>query len=1625
MVNLTLPKSVILILMVILSFFIPQTTYSQNYPPSDYDPHRRNPIAFPGAEGYGKYASGGRGGQVLKVTNLNDSGPGSLRAAIEARGPRIVIFEVSGNIKLNSDLTITNGNITIAGQTAPGDGITLQNFAFKVLNTENVIIRYIRSRHGDLAKVEGDSFDARGVKNMIVDHCSFTWGVDETCTIYDVENTTLQYSIIAEGLNNSVHSKGPHGYGSLMGGNRFSIVNNLWSHFLIRMPSLTSGTIPSHLDQRNNLFYNWVTRSTDNASRVNANLVSNFYKPGPATAVTGGITPQNFLWPTADGNDHTSYGKFFLQGNKLQGRSAVDNDQWKGVRLENADLTNQYLESLKNKDQNGNPIPFVIPNEIYSLTRNADQSYQNVLSNVGANLFRDAVDQRIINEVLTGSFTYRGSKTRLMGIIDSQNDVGGWPTLKSLATPLDSDQDGMPDTWEISNDLNPNRSNDSEYNLSPYFTDIEVYLNSLVDNLVKNQYPDAPLPVTPRLPSANASNVAPVDITFAWDLVPNADSYQVQISKSATFSSGNITLNDLKNLSVIYPQLDSNSTYYWRVRGVRNGVSGAYSAARSFQTNTVSAVPGQPILLAPSSSEDSVDLSPILIWSKVPNAQTYDIQISTLSNFSSTVLNLNGILETSFQTPKLLGNQKYFWRVRARNSNGSGTYSLVGTFTTASTTIKTQAVVPIRPTNGVIINPVNIRLEWKPVPGAESYRVQVSTVSNFSSNVVFRDGLETPFLDIPNLNSNTQYYWRVIGFNQAGLGVFPTAPNVFKTGPFTQAPKVIELSNPVDDSNIFSTSIAFSWAKDPIASTYTFQLSTREDFGTFIVNVNNLTGTSRTVSNLQANTQYFWRVWATNEAGPGPVSEVRKVRSATANTTPAATTLIVPTNNAVVGNSNIEFRWQNQPNAEFYRLEVSEFTNFSSLVFSRNSIRGTSWLVPALAANKTYYWRVRTSNSRGNGPYSSVSSFKTASNDVNLNQPTLSAPSNAALNLSKNLNLSWNPVQNATGYDIQISENNTFSTLVFEQMITTGTSTAATGLSDAKTYFWRVRAKSGSVNSNWSEVWNFSTLGQTNITPIQVGVVGYWPMEEGGGNKIIDLSGFSNTGTLRTTENVAWVSGKEGQALSLNGWSNRFADVPHSQSLVLPNALSISAWVKPNLLHRGTILSKSAGNGFEFWLDSNGQLEFRLNREKNGSTYRLRSNYKYTAGQWFHAAATFDGTTMKIYVNGNLDTSATFNPFTIGTSSGNLVLGAMGTNQRMNGAMDEVRLHNRALSLEEIQLLVQDPLINQSPPQELIGHWKMDEGSGDRFIDDSGNGNHARIANTSGITWSEAKVGLGVNLSGFADRYGVIEHNSSLEFAEALTISAWVKPNELNRGTIVSKSAGNGFELWIDIDGFIEFRLNRTNSGATYRLRSNFNYIGDIGKWIHVTATFDGQTSKIYINGVEDANMRYPAAFSIRTTSGQLFIGSMGTIQRMNGSLDDLRIYAKALSPTEVINLVNFNNFRVMENSISESNAPILHIPTNTVDVSLDRSSKESIGKPTLFPNPVGTIIQIRSLWIDNGRVILSLFDLNGRTLLIRDVEVYDSKLEIGIADLNLSPGNYICIIQDNFERAVLRFIKK
>lgn len=434
--------------------------------------------AFPGAEGGGKFTSGGRGGRVIFVDNLNNKGDGSFRKAIEAEGPRTIIFRVSGTIELEKTIHIKNGDLTIAGQSAPGDGICLKNYGVRV-DADNVIIRYIRVRPGDEMREENDAITGKGHKNIILDHCSFSWALDEVASFYDNQNFTMQWCIISESLYHSYHHKGDHGYGGIWGGLNASFHHNLISDHTSRNPrfcgSRYSGNPETEkTDFRNNVVYNWGFNSVYGGEEGHYNLINNYYKAGPATEkdVKHRILnlTQLFYVPSVN-PDSLRAGWFFIEGNVVEGNPETTQDNWNGgVQGKGVDD-----EAIK-KSKLCEPVEF---SPVY--TTDAETAFKQVLDFAGANLHRDAVDERVLSEARSGKETFGASfDGGGKGIIDSQNEVGGWPELKSAKPPKDTDNDGMPDNWEKQHKLDPEKADQQLFSLDKNYTNLEVYLNALV-----------------------------------------------------------------------------------------------------------------------------------------------------------------------------------------------------------------------------------------------------------------------------------------------------------------------------------------------------------------------------------------------------------------------------------------------------------------------------------------------------------------------------------------------------------------------------------------------------------------------------------------------------------------------------------------------------------------------------------------------------------------------------------------------------------------------------------------------------------------------------------------------------------------------------------------------------------------------------------------------------------------------------------------------------------------------------------------------------------------------------------------------------------------------------------------
>ena len=478
-------------------------------------------LAFPTAEGYGRFARGGRGGYVYHVTNLNDSGEGSLRYGLETlKGARTVVFDVGGVIALKSVLCIPDdgGDVYVAGQTAPGDGITLINYTFGAMGSSDVIIRDIRTRVGD---VSGKSMGGMGISSCdhtIIDHCSVSWATDEGLSTRSASNITFQWNIIGESLHDSVHydagDRGSgtetHAFAASIGGYVGSFHHNLLINNTGRNWSLAGAmeqdgvTYGGALDIRNNVVYNWRDRTTDGGARF-VQFVNNYYKAGAESNTSLHLV-------SVDGNELNTgdMQKLYASGNMKVAQNGqtligANADEWSSGKAKSGgkNSTNDTVRSNS---------PWFEP---YVNTQSAEDAYRSVIASVGANYPKwDYIDSRYISEVTNGKYTYTGSKQKLKGIIDSQNDAGGYPNssnFKGGTAPTDTDGDGMPDAWESAHGLNPNDAKDGAIvSLSgDDYTNLEMYLNELAGDPVEyNGTPVTYDAITGRLVSADVLDTA-------------------------------------------------------------------------------------------------------------------------------------------------------------------------------------------------------------------------------------------------------------------------------------------------------------------------------------------------------------------------------------------------------------------------------------------------------------------------------------------------------------------------------------------------------------------------------------------------------------------------------------------------------------------------------------------------------------------------------------------------------------------------------------------------------------------------------------------------------------------------------------------------------------------------------------------------------------------------------------------------------------------------------------------------------------------------------------------------------------------------------------------------------------
>ncbi len=516
-------------------------------------------LAFPTAEGFGKYASGGRGGQVVFVDNLLDYGsteaaiPGSFRWALKQypNEPLTIIFRVSGTIELKgepnystnrngNDIRSSRANLTIAGQTAPGEGITFRGAKLNFGGTTNMIIRNIRSRIGltdDGKSIFGGSIGIENGSNWIIDHCSFGWSIEENMTIYDNSFTTVQNTIVHEGLYEGGHLKGNRSYGSQWGGQCATYYHNLLANNKARSPRFNGARgdndIKVFIEFSNNVNYNWGNSNACYGSDLDAgllrynytNFLNNYYKPGPGTSST------LYFTEISAGANTSIPAKFYFAGNTMEGSVAITDNPWLGVNRRTAFSVDQHKSDTLIFDKRFDYLEYQVKH-----IKTAEEAYESVVASVGP-IVRDTVDRRIISEVKNKNNTIVGA-SGLKGIIDSPFQVEGYPVSISATVPADVDNDGMADEWELANGLNPDFSDDRNWRTAEGYTALEVYLAYLMGETIVHNF-------TTSIPSTNQKHNSVWPTTVDDQL--NIDNSDQAITQIRIYSINGRKALELKN----------------------------------------------------------------------------------------------------------------------------------------------------------------------------------------------------------------------------------------------------------------------------------------------------------------------------------------------------------------------------------------------------------------------------------------------------------------------------------------------------------------------------------------------------------------------------------------------------------------------------------------------------------------------------------------------------------------------------------------------------------------------------------------------------------------------------------------------------------------------------------------------------------------------------------------------------------------------------------------------------------------------------------------------------------------------------------------------------------------------
>lgn len=976
--------------------------------------------------------------------------------------------------------------------------------------------------------------------------------------------------------------------------------------------------------------------------------------------------------------------------------------------------------------------------------------------------------------------------------------------------------------------------------------------------------------------------------------------------------------------------------------------------------------PETPVLSSPIASEVNIDLSPLLSWNSSEFSASYQVQVSTTSNFSSLLIDETAGETTSLQVSGLTGDNIYFWRVRAMNSIGISDWSSVWSFTTTTATVPLPDIPnllsPVNSGMGVATNPT---LSWNASDNATTYRVQVSMNQDFSSTLIDETNVAGISFSFTGLSNNNLYYWRVQSENSSGTSPWSDTWS-FVT---ISLPTIPLLLSPADLATNVSTSSILDWNASDNTTSYQVQLSMILDFSSLVVDEIDVETTSISVTGLNNNTVYYWRIRSLNSSGISPWSAVS---SFTTIPLPSVPLLLSPSDLVFDISTNPILSWQTAANATIYQAQISMVSDFSSVTNELNT-DATSTSVTGLINNSIYYWRIRSLNSSGVSSWSAVWSFKT------IPVPSIPAPlypADLATNVVTNPTLSWEASQNATSYELQISMISDFSSILIDEVGIPSISFQSSELDNNTIYYWRVRATNFDGSSAWSETKSFTTIAALPEIPkllnpldlskdISVAPILNWNASANASAYQIQISVLSDFSSVAIEINT------EATAIAVNGLIN---GTPYYWRVRSVNPSGVSLWSSvwsfttitrphvPILVFPTGIETNIATNPILTWSASENAVTYQVQISVTSDFSSLLIDVKDIAITTYQAIGLTNSTNYYWRVRAsNFDGSSEWSsPESFATIS-----------------------------------------------KTLVGNWNMNEGSGTILLDDSGFGNNA-IINGNPVWVPAPSHGLALKLNG-ADQYATVIDAFSLDVRPEITLSAWVRPErKASQQLIQLGNTNDGYELLLLNTGEILFQFNQGTS-ILYKLISKYSYPVDGVTWMHIAATSDGSTFKIYINGVENGSLVLASPIPIIINQISLSIGKRSDgSNSFKGTIDDVRTYNFALTDAEILDMISKSgNITGIEND------------NEAIDYNFRRNQMH------IYPNPVEDILSLEFSTDLQLEYSISIMDLYGRICF--NAVSAGSKSEINLKYLNLKPGLYFIILKfaGHNESRVVKFIKK